>query len=175
MNMILRQVILLVLVTLIPALELRASIPFGILYGSERFGIEQGALSWPWVVLVCTVANIILGWGVFFVMAPVMGWFRRFAWFRRFIDPLLSRTRGKLKPYVDRYGELGVAVFIGIPLPGSGVYTGAVGAFLLGLDRRKFIVANVIGVLIAGAVVTLVSLLVQQGVDLPWIRWLLKR
>ena len=59
--------------------------------------------------------------------------------------------------------RLGVAVFIGIPLPGSGVYTGAFGAYLLGLDRRKFAVANVIGVLIAATAVTALCLLIMQG------------
>ena len=56
-----------------------------------------------------------------------------------------------------------MAVFIGIPLPGSGVYTGALGAYLLGVDRRKFSVANVLGVLIAGAAVTAVCLLILHG------------
>lgn len=172
--MIFRQIVLLTLVTLIPALELRASIPIGILYGSERFGIEQGALAWPMVVLVCLIANIFLGWGVFFIMAPMMSWLEKFGWFHRLISPILARTRAKLKPYVDKYGELGVAVFIGIPLPGSGVYTGAVGAFLLGLDRRKFAVANVIGVLIAGAAVTLVTLLIREGMEMSWLQWMLK-
>ncbi|MCK5806075.1 MAG: small multi-drug export protein [Lentisphaeria bacterium] len=169
-----KQIILLILVTLIPALELRASIPFGMLYGSERFGIQEGALSWPFVVLICMAANIVLGWGVYWVLAPILAWFERFSWFRRWILPIMEHMRQKLKPYVDKYGEMGVAVFIGIPLPGSGVYTGAVGAFLLGLDRRKFAVANVIGVLIAGTVVTAVCLLVQTGMDLPCLKWILK-
>lgn len=81
---------------------------------------------------------------------------------------------------VEKYGELGVAVFIGIPLPGSGVYTGAFGAYLLGLDKRKFGVANVIGVLIAGVAVTVLCLLIQKGIvvvseDGGWIDWLIKR
>ena len=170
----LRQIVFLTLVTLIPALELRASIPYGIL-GSEAWGITPGLMSWPVVVVVCVIVNILLGWAVFFLLAPVLSWFERLAVFRRFCSPVLARTRRKLKPYVDRYGELGVAVFIGIPLPGSGVYTGAVGAFLLGLDRRKFAVANVIGVLIAAAAVTTVTLMVQKGVELPWLEWILKR
>jgi len=169
----LKQILFLTLVTLIPALELRASIPYGIL-GNEKWGIQQGLMSWPLVVLVCVVANIVLGLGVFLVLAPILAWFERFAWFRRWFSPVLERTRKKLKPYVERYGEIGVAVFIGIPLPGSGVYTGAVGAFLLGLDRRKFAVANVIGVIIAATAVTAVTLMLQAGLDLPWLDWILK-
>jgi uncharacterized membrane protein len=170
---VLKQIVFLTLVTLIPALELRASIPYGIL-GKEGLGIIPGLMPWPAVVLVCVVVNIILGMAVFYVLSPLLGWLERFAWFKRFFSPILARARGKLKPYVDRYGEIGVAVFIGIPLPGSGVYTGAVGAFLLGLDRRKFAVANVIGVLIAGTVVTAVTLMLQAGLSLPWLEWICK-
>jgi uncharacterized membrane protein len=169
-----KQIVLLVLVTFIPGLELRASIPIGILYGSSKLGIESNALSWPLVVLICVLANILLGWGVFFAMQPAMRILERFTWFRTRVEPILERTRRKLHPYVEKYGEIGVAVFIGIPLPMSGVYTGAVGAFALGVGKRQFAIANVIGVLIAATAVTVVTLLLRAGVDLPWLQWMLK-
>ncbi len=169
----LRQILYLVLVTLIPALELRASIPYGVL-GNQKLGITPGMMPWPVVVLVCILANIALGWTVFAVLGPLVAWLDRFSWFARYGRPWLDRTHRKLKPYVDKYGELGVAVFIGIPLPGSGVYTGAMGAFLLGLDRRKFAVANVLGVLIAAAIVTAVTLAVKAGMNLQWLHWIIK-
>ena len=143
-------------ITLIPALELRASIPFGI------FGM-QNSLSWPLVVVVCIITNIILGWIVFIVLGPVFTLFRKWSWFDTRLWPLLERTRDRIHPYVEKYGELGVAVFIGIPLPGSGVYTGALGAYLIGVSRKKFVIANVIGVLIAAAAVTTLSLLILHG------------
>ena len=150
------NVIILTLITLIPALELRASIPIGILPVPIPFtdATINEHMSWPLVVLVCSVANIILGAIVFAVLGPVFTFIRRWGWFERNIWPILERTRHKIHPYVEKYGEFGVAVFIGIPLPGSGVYTGAFGAYLLGLDRRKFMIANVIGVAIAAAAVT---------------------
>ncbi|MFO7820573.1 MAG: small multi-drug export protein [Lentisphaeria bacterium] len=169
----LRQTILLIAVTLIPALELRASIPYGIL-GSERWGITEGLMPWPSVVLVCVVANILLGFGVFWILMPIMRWLEKFAWFSRWFAPILTRMQYRIQPYVDKYGEIGVALFIGIPLPGSGVYTGAVGAFLLGLDKRKFAVANVLGVCIAAAAVTALTLAIQAGMDVPWADILLK-
>ena len=148
--------IILFLITLIPALELRASIPYGIL-------LDQN-LSWPVVVAVCVVANILLGFVVFWLMGPFFNMLRKWAWFDRVIWPRLEKTRHRLHPYVEKYGEMGVAVFIGIPLPGSGVYTGAFGSYLLDLDRKKFAVANVIGVLIAGVAVTAICLLIRFGV-----------
>jgi len=153
---VLRTIILLTAITLIPALELRASIPWGVIKMTQD-------VPWPVVVLICTIANIILGWCVFLVLGPVFTFIRKWKWFDRRIWPILERTQHKIHPYVEKYGELGVAVFIGIPLPGSGVYTGAFGSYLLGLDRRKFAIANVIGVLIAATAVTIVSLLILHG------------
>ncbi|MBN1779716.1 small multi-drug export protein [bacterium] len=151
-----QSILWLTLITLIPTLELRASIPIGF------FGMDR-QLSWPWVVLVCVIANILLGWTVFWIMGPAFQLIRKWNWFDRTIWPVLERTQHRIHPYVEKYGELGVAVFIGIPLPGSGVYTGALGAYLLGLDKKKFSVANVIGVLIAGAAVTAICLLILHG------------
>ena len=59
---------------------------------------------------------------------------------------------------MDKYGEIGIALFIGIPLPGSGVYSGSLGANLIGLKYKKFIIANILGVLIAGIIVTIIVL-----------------
>jgi uncharacterized membrane protein len=52
-----------------------------------------------------------------------------------------------------------VAVFIGIPLPGTGVISGAIASYALGLDRKKYYIASVLGVLMAATAVTLVCLL----------------
>ena len=143
-------------ITFIPMLELRASIPYGII------GLE-GSIAWPIVVLICIATNIALGWIVFWIMAPIFTLMRRWRWFNRRIWPILEKTQNRIHPYVEKYGELGVALFIGIPLPGSGVYTGAFGAYLLGLSKRKFVFANVIGVLIAGTAVTILSLFILNG------------
>ncbi|KYK26259.1 hypothetical protein AYK26_05625 [Euryarchaeota archaeon SM23-78] len=62
----------------------------------------------------------------------------------------------KSKKYVEKYGELGLAIFIGIPLPGSGVWSGALAANIFGLKFRKYLVASIIGVLIAGIMVTII-------------------
>lgn len=152
-----QAILILVAVTLFPGLELRASIPVGIFKFAEQ-------LSWPLVVVTCIIANIILGWVVFWVMGPVCDYVRRWKWFDRKIWSILEKTQHKIHPYIEKYGEFGVAIFIGIPLPGSGVYTGAFGSYLLGLDKRKFAIANVIGVLIAAVAVTGLCLLIQSGV-----------
>jgi len=155
----LKAIFWMTVITFIPTLELRASIPFGF------FGNAGQPLAPFWLVaLVCIVTNIILGILVYALMGPVFSMLRRWGWFERRIWPTLNRTQDKLRPSVEKYGEMGVAIFIGIPLPGTGVYTGAFGSYLLGLNRRKFFVANIIGVLIAGAAVTALCYLLHVGV-----------
>ena len=84
--------------------------------------------------------------------------FLRFAWIERLWDRLVLRARGRIEPYVERYGTLGLALFVGVPLPGSGVYTGGLGAYLLGFGLRRYMVASVVGVLIAATAITVVVL-----------------
>jgi uncharacterized membrane protein len=153
--------------TLVPGLELRASIPIGFFHE----GITS-ALGRPLVVASCLLANILLGMLVFWIMGPVERVLRRWGWFDRRIWPLIARAQHKLHPYVEKYGEWGVALFIGVPLPGTGAYTGAFGSYLLGLNRRKFWVANALGVLIACVAVTVICVLIDQGVvaEESWIR-----
>ncbi len=168
------QIILLCLITLIPALELRASIPYGIL-GNESWGITPGLMPWYGVAAVCIACNILLGWLLFFLLPAVFGLLERFPLFNRCAMPLIHRARRKLAPYVEKYGTIGVALFIGIPLPGSGVYTGSLGACMLGMGRRKFMYSCALGVLIAGVAVTLLSLAVREGMQLPfWTEWIVK-
>ena len=144
-----KAVLILILITLIPTLELRASIPYGIL---------RADIHWWIVVLVCVVTNIVLGPLVYLFLDRVMGLLLRFEWLNRIYGRTVMRTQRQIQKSVDRYGKMGVAMFIGIPLPGTGSYSGALGAYLLGLGYRRFIVANVIGVLMAGAIVTAIVL-----------------
>ena len=83
-------------------------------------------------------------------------------WLNNLYQKAVIRTQHKIQKSVDRYGELGIALFIGIPLPGTGSYSGALGAYLIGLGYKKFIVANIIGVMIAGTIVTSV---VMSGLE----------
>jgi len=75
-----------------------------------------------------------------------------------FWEKKVEKTRQKIHNGVEKYGEYFLIIFIGIPLPGSGVYSGALGAYLLGMSFRKFLIANIFGVIIAGTAVTLAVL-----------------
>jgi len=140
-------VLTLVFITFVPAFELRASIPYGF-YDTQ--------LSPLWTVVVCVLANIALAPVVWVFLDKGIHIFLRVGWIKRVYDDVVTRTQQKVHPMVERYGTLGLALFIGVPLPGSGVYSGGLGAYLLGFRFHQFLIASVIGVGIAGAIVTAV-------------------
>lgn len=143
------DILQLILITFLPALELRGSIPFGIL---------KTDLSWMTVFIICVIANIIVGIIIYIILDKVVHLFFHLKWFHTLYHKSVERAQRKLHPYVEKYGTIGLAIFIGIPLPGSGVYTGALGAFILGFGYKRFIIANILGVIIAGIIVTAVML-----------------
>lgn len=143
------ELLTVILWTLAPFLELRASIPWGLLFTSLHPAI---------VILAAVVMNIILGWLIYWLLDPFVKFFLKVSWINTLWKKIIVRPRKKIQGYVDRYGELGVAIFIGIPLPGSGVYTAALGSYLLGVSQKKFMIATVIGVCIAAFLVSLVVL-----------------
>ena len=153
-------VLKLVATTFIPGLELRASIPVGLLVLRDSVRAVLGAAG---VVGVCLAANVALGMIVFEAMELVERFLLRFGWFKRRGWPILEGKREKLRPLVEKYGVWGVAVFIGIPLPGTGAYAGAVASYLLRLERKRFWAANLLGVLCAGAAVTLICFAIDEG------------
>jgi len=155
------KILILILVTFIPFLELRASIPLGLLSGKvEIFNLTlQGfGLNWFLVLLVCVISNIILGIFIYFFLDKFVHHLIKFGFFNKYYTRRIEKTQKKIKPYMDKFGIFGVAFFIGVPLPGSGSYSGALAAYLLGLGYRKFILANTIGVIIAGIAVTILTL-----------------
>jgi len=143
------QILQIILWTLVPTFELRASIPYGILYLN---------MNWVLVFIIAVIANIILGIVVFILMEWIIKIITKIPFINTLWSKYVEKTQSKIKSGVDKYGEWAIAIFIGIPLPGSGVYTGALAAFLIGLDEKKFFIANIIGVLIAGIIMTIVAL-----------------
>jgi uncharacterized membrane protein len=141
------------LVTFIPGLELRASIPYGVLAGASPIAVFG----------VAVLANILVG----ILAYTVLNWFikiaRRAAWFENLWKRYIARLQKRSQAAVDRYGALGLATFIAIPLPGTGAISGAIAAELFGIDFQKFLGPMTLGVLIAGALVLLITLAGVHG------------
>ncbi len=136
------------LISFLPIFELRGSIPIG---------IEFFDLSWWKVYLLSVVGNMV---PIFFLLI-FLDWITKigfkYQWSKRFLEWIFVRTR-KRSALVEKYEELGLILFVAIPLPVTGAWTGSFAAYLLGLKFWKSIACIFIGVLIAGVVVTSVTL-----------------
>ena len=148
--MTMQAILWLFLYTMIPTLELRFSIPYGLYEYDETLGTAA-------VVGICLLANIVLAPFVWVFLDKVVHLFLRIGWIASLYEKIVGRAQRNLHPYVERWGTMGLALFIGVPLPGSGVYSGALGAYVLGFRFRQFLIASIGGVLIAGAAVTAVA------------------
>jgi len=157
------QTLILTIITMLPALELRASIPLGVLSGSITvpfIGVIEGfGLPWWYVFVVCVIANVLVGVLAYIAIGTVVKHvLLRWGWFSRFWHKQVERVQKKIHNDIERWGWLGLAVFIGVPLPGTGVYSGAIAAYALGMGFRKYFLATVLGVIIAAIIVMLISL-----------------
>ena len=141
-----REIAWVLLVSVSPISELRGGIPLGIL---------EYKLDPLFVFCIAVIANALIFFPVFFALRFLYDKFLfRVPLFDKYLDSL--RKRGK--PKVDKYGFWGLALFVAVPLPLTGAYTGTILAWLVGMDWRKAFAAVGVGVVLAGVVVLLITL-----------------
>ena len=134
---------------LLPISELRGAIPYSLAH-EVPVGVA---------FLYCVALNALVGPLVHLFLSTVHRLLARMRWYMRLFDRIVARARHKVEQKVSRYGYLGLVLFVAIPLPITGAYTGTLGAWILGMDRRKTFLAVLVGVIIAGIVVTSVAYL----------------
>ncbi|HNV01288.1 MAG TPA: small multi-drug export protein [archaeon] len=156
------KIITLILLTFVPIFELRWSIPIGLFSGNidvPIMGTMQGfALPLEIVFITCILANIVLGGIAYLFFDKIIHVFLKIKILDKLYKKIIIRSQRKTKPLIDKYGFFGLALFIAIPLPGSGTWTGAVVSNLMGIGYKKFFLANMLGVTIAGIIVTAISI-----------------
>lgn len=130
--------------TLVPWIELRGSIPLAIALGWHPLAAGVLGIAANWLIIVP---------GYVFLELCYHRWLSRFAPWRRIVE----RVRVRGTAMVERYELLGLALFVAVPLPGTGAYSGTLLAWLLGVDRRKGLGAVALGVALAGVAITLVA------------------
>ena len=143
------DILKIIAITLIPTLELRASIPFGIFVAK---------INPSTVFFIAFITNVILGLLVFIFLDKCVHLLRKNKLFEKLYQRTIEKTQKKIKSKIDRYGPIGLSLFIAIPLPGSGSYTGALIANILKLNKKQFFVANLVGVFLAALAVTIACL-----------------
>ena len=141
------QIISTFFISMLPVIELRAGLPYGIALG----------LDYPLALTAAVLGNLL---PVPFIIVFIR---RIFAWMRRvypkcaaFIAKLEKKAhlRGRT---VQKYSALGLLLLVAIPLPGTGAWTGALIAALLDMRLKRAFPSIVLGVCIAAAIMTAIT------------------
>lgn len=131
-----------------PIGELRASIPLG--FGIYKLDIYS-------TVIFSIIGNIIPAIIIIYTLEPISKFLmKKFKLADRFFTWLFNRTRKKYYKKFEKYSGFALATFVGIPLPVTGAWTGAIIAFVFGIPPKKAILDVFLGILMAAAIVTIV-------------------
>lgn len=136
------------IVSIIPFIELRGAIPFGILF-----------LGMPWyeAFLISFISNCIPVPFVILLTRPIFGWLKKTKLLAGFVHRLESKMMKKSEQ-VTKYKVIGLFLFVAIPLPGTGAYSGSLIAALLDMRLSKAIPSIVAGIFVAGLIMTILSM-----------------
>lgn len=136
-----------ILMAMVPVIELRGAIPFGVAAG---ISVKQA--------LICAIiGNLIPIPFILLFLRRVFLWMRKISpGFENLVEKLELRAKRK-KGIVDKYEIIGLIILVAIPLPGTGAWTGALVATVLDIRMRRALPAITIGVIIAGIVVSVVT------------------
>ena len=139
-----------VIISTLPVAELRGSIPIAIaIYNLD-----------PIVAYVLSViGNMIPAILILSLLGPLSGYLmQRFTWANNFFEWLFDRTKRKFSGKYEKWGYLALILFVAIPLPVTGVWTGSVAAFLFGIPKKIAFGLIFLGAAIAGVIVSLATL-----------------
>ncbi len=141
--------VIVVLIAMLPVAELRLSIPLAIMKEPYGFGLDPFSAFY-----LSVIGNMIPVIPLLLFLEPVSNFLRRWRIWDIFFTWLFERTHRKHNASFEKYGSIGLAIFVGIPLPATGAWTGCAAAFIFGFKFKNAFLAILAGVIIAGAVVT---------------------
>lgn len=134
------------LISMMPILELRGGM------AAARILNLNPYLS----LLICIIANIIPIPLILWFITPVFDWFKKKKALKKFAD-WCERHAKKNSDKIDALKYYGLFVFVAVPLPTTGAWTGCLIASLLGLDKKKSMIAAIAGIMVAGLIMLLIT------------------
>lgn len=127
----------------LPVIELRGAIPIGISLGLSPLSAAS----------ISFIGSMIPAPIVFFAVRPVFNYLRKTKLFEKMVNQIVRKSLGK-SHNVQKYGAWGLVLFVGVPLPGTGVWTGTLIAALLDIRFKWAILAITLGNILAALAVT---------------------
>lgn len=142
-----KDILLTFLVAMVPVVELRGAIPFGVVRGLNL-----------WTAIIASVLGNL-------IPVPFIILFIRkiFAWMRAHMPKLdglvirMEKKAEKNRAAVEKYAFWGLVILVAIPLPGTGAWTGALVAAMMEIRLKRAFPAIAIGVAIAGVIVSVIT------------------
>ena len=134
------------IVSALPVVELRGSIPIGCM---------AYKLPWYWCYILAVLGNLLPVPIILLFVEKAIGWCKKSKHLKK-LGLWLEAKAAKNTPKVQKYEVFGLMIFVAIPLPMTGAWTGALVAALTGMKFKNAMISIVGGVLIAGAIVMLI-------------------
>ena len=134
------------IISMVPILELR-----GGLLAASVLNINITRALW-----ICIIGNIIPVPFILLLITPIFNWMKGTKHLKPFVERMEARAMKK-SDQIEKYEFLGLVLFVGIPLPGTGAWTGSLLAALLGMKFKKAFPAVLLGIALASVIMSIVS------------------
>lgn len=146
--------LIVLIISMVPILELRGGI-----IASSLLDIGMFKAIW-----ICMLGNIIPIPFILWFITPMFTWMKKTKLLRRLVEKLESKSMAKSEQ-IQKYEFWGLALFVGIPLPGTGAWTGALIASLLGMKLKKASLSILAGIIMAAIIMTIISYGIPYAID----------
>ena len=136
---------------LTPIFELRLALPMAVAKGM------------PVIIafIYCSIINACVGPIAWIFLSSLHKLLYKTRFYKKIFDHFENRTRKKMTAKLDKYGWLGLILFVAIPLPMTGAWTGTLGGWIFGIKPQKVFLAVAIGVFISGTIIATALSLVK--------------
>jgi len=141
------------IISMLPVFELRGALPVA---------INVFHIPWYFALPIALVGNIVVVPFLFLFLELLRRVSTRIGIVGRAVERLFNLTRRRAG-LIEKYGRIGLVLFVAIPLPVTGAWTGSIAAFLLGMRLRDAMLPICLGVLLAGVIFTTLCILAWVG------------
>lgn len=149
-----KDLIIAILWSLSPFGEAKVGIPYGMYQGVNEY----------MVFIACFLANVLVFPIMMFFLEHINRYLIRWRFYKKSAVYVGQRAKKGSGKKVQRFGFLGIVLFVMIPLPGTGVYAGSIAAYLFKMKKREAFAANTIGIFFSSVIVWVTTLLSLEGV-----------
>ena len=155
------------LISMFPLIELKGAIPIGALLGENL--ITSALLGYIGSTLICIP--------IFFLLIPIFNLLKKIKFIKKFIEKveavlmnkaekMAQKSNGKTEEMKVKFLSTALLIFVAVPFPVTGVWTGTAIAVFVGLSFKDSFIPLIVGNLIAGSIITLLTFLFKDYVDL---------